>query len=752
MGTIALARLFAGGGDDSAENAREWLVAPFELQTADASLDWLREGAVNMLGLTLSQWNDLHIVDYERTLDLLRAEQGDDMRRVGLQDARAVARRASAGTVVLGQITTANDSLFVVARRYDVESGERLDEATAGAPLSGDPRAVFEQIARQLLDLAGGPAISMELAKQTTESVEAYRLYLDGLRALNRWKLASADSLFARAIAIDSTFALAYYKRSLGLGWQGTFDSAYVQAAENAAQHAARLSPRDRDVVLGNLDLSVGFNASTRGDIATAQARWAQATERLAALVARDSTDAEAWYGLADADFHAATGTGMQDADSIARLLGRSLRGFQRAIALDSTFHLAYSHLVSLYQFGASDRGMVFIDGDSMITAAAVPDTSRQRALKVAAQRRAKEFASGWIAQESDAPQAWQSLLDTHAVLQEYDSAAALVDRARAVPGAYSSYMAYAKPMYQFVRQQPAALREDLRRALTDFPADSMGVRTSVPGGFLALIAMTTAATTGSLDLVDSLEQRALGAPQGASSFGMLPPAVVRGYAASLDWAMGAPASPLSQRLVRDAIAQLDTASGSLLAQARLQSLGLPYSAFLATRDTTYAATARRWAGPSARFPELDAAIALDRGDTVSARRLATELPDAARIRSASMSIGGLRVLTGVNVRRRLGDLRGAVDVLEAMSPSRMQVAFAEPGAVLYVRSFLTRARMQEALGDTEAAVRSYETFIAWWQDASPPLQGELREARSAVQRLRDRATTKSIGGGGTAP
>jgi serine/threonine-protein kinase len=128
-------------------NERTWLVAPFELQTGNASLEWLREGAVNMLGLTLSQWNDLSVVDYERTLDLLRNESGDEARRVGLEDARQIARRASAGTVVMGQITTANDSLFVVARRYDVASGERIDEATAGAPLTADPRAVFERIA-----------------------------------------------------------------------------------------------------------------------------------------------------------------------------------------------------------------------------------------------------------------------------------------------------------------------------------------------------------------------------------------------------------------------------------------------------------------------------------------------------------------------------------------------------------------------------------------------------------------------------
>ncbi len=752
-GVAAVAVVAAGGfalasraGGAAPANERTWLVAPFELQTDNASLEWLREGAVNMLGLTLSQWNDLSVVDYERTLDLLRSASGDETRRVGLDDARQIARRASAGTVVMGQITTANDSLFVVARRYDVATGNRIDEATAGAPLSADPRAVFERIARELLDLAGGPALSVELARQTTESVQAYRLYLEGLRSLNSWRLAAADTLFGEAIAIDSTFALAYYKRSLGMGWSGRVDSLYERTSARAVEFADRLSPRLREIITGNHDLARGFVAQTKGDLPAARTYWRLAQERLSAIVAIDSTDSEAWYGLADADFHGATATTVTQPDSIALMLTRSLRGFERAIASDSTFHLAYSHLVTLYQMGVNERSQIVIDGDSIILSGAIRDSARLRMLRQRAQERARSFAEGWLAQDPKASQAWQSLIDTYAAQQQFDSAAATIVRASMRPDVYSPAMAFTLPLYRALMTQVPEAQRDLRAALVAFPPESLGVRSATPGALLPIIGMSVAAGTGAAALIDSLAAHASASSESMPVVGLPVEQTARWYAAGVKLAMGVPPSAEMLRTLRNGMILLDNSKAPFLAQVKMQSIGIPYAAYLATGDTSFAVVAMRWGKESNRpLIEFEARLALDRGDTAAARAIARTFRSPDSLGNATLSMAGLRVATQADIRQRLGDLRGAVATYEAMNPRNFQMSFAEPGTAIYARSFLVRGKLYEQLNDPASAIRSYEQFIVWWSGADASLQGELREARAAVQRLRDRTSTRTI-------
>src|SRR6185295_5246332 len=109
--------------------ANALLVAPFEIQSGDQSVAWLREGSVNMLTLTFGQWTDLNVVDYERTLSLLDAAGLGDKPRLSLDDAMTLAGRAGAGRVVTGQVQTTRDSLIVIAKLYDVRSGKSTTQA-----------------------------------------------------------------------------------------------------------------------------------------------------------------------------------------------------------------------------------------------------------------------------------------------------------------------------------------------------------------------------------------------------------------------------------------------------------------------------------------------------------------------------------------------------------------------------------------------------------------------------------------------
>jgi TolB-like protein len=103
LGGYAAARS-RGGPPAGVDPRRSFAVAPFDVLSPDPQLRWLREGSVNMLTLNLAQWRDVRVADYERTLDALRDLDFDASPRLARDDARALARRVGAWTVVTGRV------------------------------------------------------------------------------------------------------------------------------------------------------------------------------------------------------------------------------------------------------------------------------------------------------------------------------------------------------------------------------------------------------------------------------------------------------------------------------------------------------------------------------------------------------------------------------------------------------------------------------------------------------------------------
>jgi eukaryotic-like serine/threonine-protein kinase len=156
---------------------RSYLVVPFRILGGDASSAWLRDGSANMLSLNLAQWRDISVVNFERTLDLLREEELDSAATISLSQARELARRAGAWTLVMGDVTRTGDSLRVTARLFAVETGEQLrrESVQASAPTAADPRKLFDDVANGLLDLVGAPAVELALAKTTLRPIRRLR-------------------------------------------------------------------------------------------------------------------------------------------------------------------------------------------------------------------------------------------------------------------------------------------------------------------------------------------------------------------------------------------------------------------------------------------------------------------------------------------------------------------------------------------------------------------------------------------------
>jgi eukaryotic-like serine/threonine-protein kinase len=733
-----------GGAPSGVDRRKSILVAPFEIQGNDPALAWLREGSVNMLTLNLASWSDLSVVDYERSLDLLRAADLDTVSRIGLEDALDMAREAGVWTAVLGQVSRGGDSLIVVARAYDVASGKRVGApAQHSAPLTADPRAIFDAVARNLLDLAGAPPMRPELARTTTSSLDAYRAYLSGLRALNRWQLAEADSAFRRATEADSTFALAYYKRSLANGWTGTIgDTSGVHLARAASRHATRLPQRERALIESHLQLTQGLAAQTQANFEAGSAHFAAAERGYEALLARDSTDAEAWYGLADAYFHHG-GAGPQLDPELSRKWTRALRAFDRTLALDSTFHLAYAHKLSMYQIGGTSGSPMIVLGDSVVL---VPNDSVARAVGAervqSARVRAREMAllqaKHWLYLDPDAPQAHTAVVDGYAAAGHFESAATALRQTMERPDVRTPDMAYSLAALELLAGSPQALGT-LRTALETYGADSLAAAGGF--GFRRLQSLTAATNVAAfhgtlpehdrlLALIARVEPTLPGANVPMRSITSMWRAMAR-LSLGLD-------SPELRRTVDSAIAAIDRMTSASGPGVRVQARGLAFIAYLMTRDSAYVAPFRRWG--SKRVPsEVEALMALEAGDSARAAGIAARFRSPDSLRLVSDVGAGFALFAQAEILSRLGDLRRAVAIYESIQRKDLTLAFgSDPRWPLYARSFLARGQLYERLGDRPRAIAAYEQFLDIWKEASPELRGQLRVAREALIRLRD--------------
>jgi tetratricopeptide (TPR) repeat protein len=250
---------------------------------------------------------------------------------------RALAARFGAGLYVLGSITAAGGQLQVSASLYR-GNGELQTTVHATAV---DEAGVFDLADRLTRDLLATlhPGTRGRLsgaAAATTTSLPAFKAYLDGETELRAGRFQLAAEAFGRALAEDSTFALASYRRAVAAEWLKD-PQMEEEAIARAMRHRARLPERYQRLV-------EAYQAGYRGEAAEAERLYR-------GLLRTHPDDAVAWSRLAELLIHYNPMRG--------RPMGESRHAFERAVALDPTNAEALWHLA---QLNATERRSAALD------------------------------------------------------------------------------------------------------------------------------------------------------------------------------------------------------------------------------------------------------------------------------------------------------------------------------------------------------------------------------------------------------
>jgi DNA-binding SARP family transcriptional activator/tetratricopeptide (TPR) repeat protein len=296
-------------------------ILPFSVQ-GPQQYAYLREGLPTLLSVALDGADSLSPVDPR---SVQRAVHREGAAVVDPLLAGSLAGRVGAQLYVLGEVVGAGTKIRISATAYD-RAGDAAPVARAVAEGEGDDvLSLADALARQLL-AARKPASAARLTRTaalTTSSLEAFKFYIEGERALRNRRKGAALEAFHRAIELDTAFALAHYQLAVSERVSGSPDSALARA-RRALEYSNRLPTTHRMLLSAIVAVLTGE---------------ADEAERLYGRVVAEHPDhLEAWYMLGELLQHGNPLRGRSMAESrvpFERMLSLS-PGDQRAI-----WHLA---------------------------------------------------------------------------------------------------------------------------------------------------------------------------------------------------------------------------------------------------------------------------------------------------------------------------------------------------------------------------------------------------------------------------
>ncbi len=214
------------------------------------------KGMVDLLSTNLDGADELRSVDPRALLGYIAKKHGAEFAPA---QCSKIAARFGAGLFVLGNITEVMGRLRIHATLYECNNGPQI---LAQAQVEGEAAELFnlvDQLTGQLLaSQSFAPSAEMRrIAAVTTNSLPAFKAYLDGENALDEGDFEAAAASLQRAVKIDTVFALAYYRLSIVEWWFGHIANSQA-AAEKAVRYSERLSARERQLLQASLAVKRG--------------------------------------------------------------------------------------------------------------------------------------------------------------------------------------------------------------------------------------------------------------------------------------------------------------------------------------------------------------------------------------------------------------------------------------------------------------------------------------------------------------
>jgi DNA-binding SARP family transcriptional activator/TolB-like protein len=209
-------------------------VLPFTVR-GDAQHQYLGAGIADLLSAQLSEGRTTRSADAHAVFTLA-ARQSAAATDPSL--AKDIAQRVGAREYILGSIVEAGGRLQIDASLYDID-GKLIRRTHSGAADANDLFELVDELSGGLFATRPGERGSelTRVAAATTHSLVALTAFLEGETDFRAGRYAQAVAALQRAVAADSTFALAYYRLAIADIWAGPNSRPAMQQARRFEDH-----------------------------------------------------------------------------------------------------------------------------------------------------------------------------------------------------------------------------------------------------------------------------------------------------------------------------------------------------------------------------------------------------------------------------------------------------------------------------------------------------------------------------------
>ena len=303
------------------------VVAPFRVAGASPSLNYLRDGMVELLSIRLADDSLARSVDAGAVIGAWSAAGLAPAMDVPRDTVVRLAARLGAERVVVGGVIGTRTHLVVRATVLRVPDGSVAGQASVEGPADSITSVIDHLAARLLVAEAGEEE---RLGNRMTTALPALRAYLAGQNAFRRNDYPASIRQYENALARDSTFALAALR--LAVAADHLDDAARLRRGIGLAwAFRAELAQRDHSMLLGYAGTHFPAPSVAREQFDD----WHRLADRAPAA-------AESWFALGSRLVHDGATAG------IASSAERARAALRRALAVDTGYIAAARLLAQL--------------------------------------------------------------------------------------------------------------------------------------------------------------------------------------------------------------------------------------------------------------------------------------------------------------------------------------------------------------------------------------------------------------------
>ncbi|MFQ5798813.1 MAG: tetratricopeptide repeat protein, partial [Bacteroidota bacterium] len=285
---------------------------------------------------SLEQSRRLAVLTRSRMFDVLKLLGKEDVDQIDENLGREICRQANVSALVIASIRKFGQLYTIDLKVLDPRENEYLFTAREEGQGQESVPSMIDKLSEKtrigLKEKAEEIASASEkVANVTTTNLEAYQHYFLGEQLMDRAKFTEAQVEYRKAIELDPTFGLAYYRLTYAISWYAGSSQKAKASMQKALELIDRIPEKERYMVRA-------LNAELGG-------RYTAGISVLREMEQIYPDDKEMIYNIGDWSYH-------------ANRYATAAEYLEKVLAMDPSFERAMQHLTWTYadlgQYGRS--------------------------------------------------------------------------------------------------------------------------------------------------------------------------------------------------------------------------------------------------------------------------------------------------------------------------------------------------------------------------------------------------------------